>query len=130
MDNDLKAFVENQISAYQTESHNFGDPLDEPLTVDVSKVCKDLPNGKAGGEDGLIYEHVKHADDAFFTHLTRIFNAMRQIEHIPSSCLWCYTECAATPGKLKSLLGHGGNRTRDLWDTSAELQVKSIDGRN
>jgi hypothetical protein len=21
-------------------------------------------------------------------------------------------------GKLKSLLGHGGNRTRDLWDTS------------
>jgi hypothetical protein len=32
-------------------------------------------------------------------------------------CLWCYSECASTPGKLKSLLGHGGNRTRDLWDT-------------
>ena len=26
-------------------------------------------------------------------------------------------ECASTPGKLKSLLGHGGNRTGDLWDT-------------
>jgi hypothetical protein len=36
-------------------------------------------------------------------------------------CLWCYSECASTPGKLKSLLGHGGNRTRDLWDTSFQL---------
>ena len=36
-------------------------------------------------------------------------------------CLWCYSECASTPGKLKRLLGHGGNRTRDLWDTSPML---------
>jgi hypothetical protein len=33
-------------------------------------------------------------------------------------CLRCYSEYSSTPGKLKSLLGHGGNRTRDLWDTS------------
>ena len=30
-------------------------------------------------------------------------------------------ECASTPGKLVSLLGHGGNRTRDLWDNSPML---------
>ena len=29
-------------------------------------------------------------------------------------CDICYSECASTPGKLKSLLGHGGNRTRDI----------------
>ena len=26
-----------------------------------------------------------------------------------------------TPGKLKSLPGHGGNRTRNLWETSPML---------
>ena len=46
-------------------------------------------------------------------------------------CLWCYSEYASTPAKLKSLLGHGGNRTCDLWDTSPMLcqlsyAVKSI----
>ena len=28
-----------------------------------------------------------------------------------------YDECGSTPGKLKSLPDHGGNRTHDLWDT-------------
>ena len=27
-------------------------------------------------------------------------------------------ECASTPGKLKSLPDHGGNQTRNLWDTT------------
>ena len=36
-------------------------------------------------------------------------------------CLWCYSECASTPGKLITLPDHGGNRTRDLWDTSSML---------
>ena len=37
-------------------------------------------------------------------------------------------ECASTPGKLKSLPDHGGNRTRDLWDSSPMLsyEVKSV----
>ena len=30
--------------------------------------------------------------------------------------LWCYSECASTPGKLKIWLGQGGNRTCDLLD--------------
>jgi hypothetical protein len=28
-------------------------------------------------------------------------------------CLWCYSECASTPGKLKSLPDDGGNWT--MW---------------
>ena len=40
-------------------------------------------------------------------------------------------ECTSTPGKLKSLPDHGGNRIRDLWDTSPMLhqlsyEVKSV----
>ena len=42
-------------------------------------------------------------------------------------CLWCYSECASTPGKLKSLPDHGGNRTRDLWDTSPMLYQLSYE---
>ena len=46
-------------------------------------------------------------------------------------CAWSYFECACTPGKLKSLPDHGGNRIRDLWDTSSVLyqltyEVKSV----
>ena len=33
-------------------------------------------------------------------------------------CLWCYSECISTPGKLKKYAWHGGNRTYDLWNTS------------
>jgi hypothetical protein len=32
-------------------------------------------------------------------------------------CLWCYSECASTPGNLKSLPDHGGNQTRDALPT-------------
>ena len=37
----------------------------------------------------------------------------------------------STPGKLKGLPDHGGNRTRDLWDTNTMLyqlsyEVKSV----
>jgi hypothetical protein len=38
-------------------------------------------------------------------------------------CLWCYSECASTPGKLKSLPDHSGNRTRDLWVTSTRFEL-------
>ena len=39
--------------------------------------------------------------------------------------------CTSTPGKLKSLPDHGGNRTCNLWDTSPMLhqlscEVKSV----
>ena len=31
---------------------------------------------------------------------------------------WCYFECIPTPGRLKNLAGHGGNRTYELCNTS------------
>ena len=47
-------------------------------------------------------------------------------------CLWCYSECISTPGKLKNLPDHGGNRTHDLkWFANPMLyqlsyEVKSV----
>ena len=46
-------------------------------------------------------------------------------------CLWCYSECISTPGKLKNLRDHGGNQTRDLWFIRPMLsqltyEVKSV----
>ena len=40
-------------------------------------------------------------------------------------CLLCYSECASTPGKLKSPAGHGGNRTRDT-ALPVSYEVKSV----
>ena len=44
--------------------------------------------------------------------------------------LICYSECASTPGRLKSLPDHGGNRTRDLWDTSPMLCQLSYEAKS
>jgi hypothetical protein len=41
-------------------------------------------------------------------------------------CFWCYSECASTPVKLKSLLDHGGNRTCDLWDISLSTELREL----
>ena len=35
--------------------------VEKPFIVnEVGKMCKELPNGSAGGESGLVYVHVKH----------------------------------------------------------------------
>jgi hypothetical protein len=39
-------------------------------------------------------------------------------------CLWCYSECISTPGKLENMPGHGGNRTYDL---ASPLTVLELD---
>jgi hypothetical protein len=53
--------------------------------------------------------------DALILHIFRKLDCMHdaRIQPIKIFHLWCYSECASTPSKLKSLLGHGGNRTRD-----------------
>ena len=47
--------------------------------------CLKLPNGRAGGPDGLLYEHLKYAGDSAYVYLTRIFNAIRELEDVPDS---------------------------------------------
>ena len=43
---------------------------------------------------------------------TRAKGEKRLDENICILCLWCYSECASTPDKLKSVPDHGGNWTR------------------
>ena len=37
-------------------------------------------------------------------------------------------ECVSTPGRLKRLPDHGGNRTRDLWDTASSIVIHLFTG--
>ena len=49
-----------KIEEYSPESFKVcDDPLDTPFEVDeVAEICQHLPNGKAGGLDGIQYEHL------------------------------------------------------------------------
>ena len=53
--------------------------------MEVHENCLKLPNGKAGSPDGLLYEHLKYAGDSAYVYLTRIFNAIRELEDVPDS---------------------------------------------
>lgn len=61
-DENFKTHVENCIAEYSLESplDCTDDPLDQPFeTKHIAEVCLALPNGKSGGSDGLVYEHLK-----------------------------------------------------------------------
>ena len=82
-DNDFKKFVENKLVQFHTDSYGNDDPLDNPFQFDeVVDVCSKLPNGKASGPDQLSYEHVKFGGNLLFEVLTKIFNAVRELEYV------------------------------------------------
>lgn len=88
-DNEFKHFVETRVREFESkvEEEDYNDPLERPLTVDqVHTICRKLPNGKSGGIDGLLYEHLKYADISLYELLTKLFNAMRNLEYVPESC--------------------------------------------
>ena len=80
---DFKKFVENKLVQFHTDSYRNDDPLDNPFQFDeVVDVCSKLPNGKASGPDQLSYEHVKFGGNLLFEVLTKIFNAVRELEYV------------------------------------------------
>ncbi len=42
---------------------------------------------------------------------------------------WCYSECISTPGKLKNLPDHRGNRTHDLWFAESNAPPTELRGQ-
>lgn len=86
-DEDFKKLVEQKVQEYSTLSHEVtDDPLDTQFQVDeVANVCRSLPNGKAGGLDGIQYEHLKYGGDSCWESLTRILNSIRELEILPES---------------------------------------------
>ena len=48
----------------------------------MATIGKNLPNGKAGSLDCITYEHIKYGGVALHTILTKIFNAVCNLEHV------------------------------------------------
>ena len=76
-DKEFKHFVETKVHEFESRNEQDpNDPLDQPFSVDqVQTICRKLPNGKSGGIDISLYEL-----------LTKLFNAMRDLEYVPESC--------------------------------------------
>ncbi|XP_035661758.1 uncharacterized protein LOC118406010 [Branchiostoma floridae] len=80
-----KESVIEEVRKMERESYdNTEDILEEPfLLSEVATVCCQLKCGKAGGNDGLTYEHMKYGGKALWSRMTALFNAMRELEYIP-----------------------------------------------
>ncbi len=104
-DENFKMHVEESPHNIEEESYGNEDPLDIPFKVEeIQSVCDKLPNGKAGGLDQLVYEHFKYGGSLMHQALTRIFNAVRQIEYVAES--W-------TLGNIFSILKKGKKNKLD-----------------
>lgn len=57
--------------------------VDQFTTEDVREIIKSLSVSKAGGSDGLVAEHLKHASDRISAILSLCFNACLIHGHIP-----------------------------------------------
>ncbi|CAB4002978.1 Hypothetical predicted protein [Paramuricea clavata] len=80
VDNDFKKFVENKHVQFHTDSYRNDDP---PFQFDeVVDVCCKLPNRMASGPDQLSYERVKFERNLLFEVLTKILNAVRELEYV------------------------------------------------
>ena len=104
-DKEFKILVEKKLQEYLVKSYDFhDDPLDTPFQLNkVSAICKQLPNGKAGGLDGVQYEHLKYASDSCLTLLTTILNGIREFEDLPESTI-VDVIISLFKGKMKSKL--------------------------
>ena len=86
-DAEFKHFVEAKVQEFEPKNEQDpNDPLGKPFSLDqVQTICDKLPNGKSGGTDGLVYEHLKYAGVSLYDLLTRLFNAIRELEDVPES---------------------------------------------
>ncbi len=83
------------------------------METKIQSVCDKLPNGKAGGLDKLVYEHLKYGGSLTHQALTRIFNAVHQIEYVAES--W-------TLGNMFSILKKGKKNKLDKLMDSFPIQ--------
>ncbi len=88
MTNSLKNLSKTKIQEYSIKSFEVDtdDPLQYPFDAEeVVEVCRNLPNGKASGLDGIQYEHFKYAGEDCWKLLTKILNFIREHEQVPES---------------------------------------------
>ena len=86
-DESFRRKIEEKIEEYSHKSFEwYDDPLENVITVEeVRKHCLKIPNGKAGGTDGLLYEHLKYADKTAHIQLAKILKRDEDVEDVSDS---------------------------------------------
>ena len=86
-DESFRKEIKSKIVEYHNNSFEWlDDPLKNEITVEeVAELCLQLPNGKAGGPDGVVYEHLKYAGKEAYVRLAHIFDAVRELETVPDT---------------------------------------------
>ncbi|XP_060074851.1 uncharacterized protein LOC132554540 [Ylistrum balloti] len=86
-DNEHKRLIDNDINRLREESF-FNDDIicrNEITATEVSIALKDMNNGKAGGHDYVVVEHIRFAGNCLLDLVTIIFNSILEIEDYPPS---------------------------------------------
>ena len=78
--------MENSLKEYRLNTSQCNnDPSDVPLQFEeVQGVIQNLPNKKASGLDDITYEHLKYCGYCLTEFLVKIFNEIRETEHVPN----------------------------------------------
>lgn len=87
-DNEFLAYVDEKVREYKLKSlyEDDDDVLIQPFTVDqVATVCNNLPNGKSGGSDSIVYEHIKYGGESLLVVLCSIYNVICELEDVGNS---------------------------------------------
>ena len=84
-DEQFRIAVQERLSVIGNDSGNEQcENLLEPVSVqEIEELCSKLKCGKAGGFDGLVYEHLKYGNCELFRHICSLFNLVISKEYIP-----------------------------------------------
>lgn len=120
-DDSFRNFVSQRLSEFSKETFvHENDPLDKPFDInEVAKVISNLPNGKAGGMDEIVYEHLKYGESAIAKFLTELFNTVRVSEIVPTN--WGV-------GRVISIL-KGGKKNRMDRDSYRGITLLNVIGK-
>lgn len=84
-DEPFRHVIETKMEEIQANIHDeYDEYLSKPITAsEVKQTCLKLKSNKAGGIDGLVYEHFKYGHSMLFVHLASLFNMVITTGQIP-----------------------------------------------
>jgi len=93
--------------------------IDHETTVESQQVeesIKSLPKGKAGGVDGIQYEHLIYACRPLSVSLANLYSSMLRVSYVPNDL----------KRGVISTLHKGGNKRRDNPDNDRAITLSSV----
>ena len=117
-DNQVFANVTREVREIKNTLQNCNEaqsyPIISPDEVDIA--AKLAQNNKAGGDDGIVYEHIKFGGSILFEILSKLYTAIIKLAHAPK---------AMKRGVIVTLF-KGGNRRKDNPDNYRAITLSSV----